>query len=124
MPASDPNDVHLQRLRQWRNKPERDLGLGFLKKYVKQEIEKPYKQLGALVKLWGELVPAELVAHTRLEGVGRGVLRVAVDSSAHLFELDRLLRGGLEQRLITEHKGPAFRRVQLRVAGIESSGRA
>jgi hypothetical protein len=74
--------------------------------------------------LWTDLVPAELVAHSRLEGLSRGVLRVAVDSSSHLFELDRLLRGGLEQRLITSHKGPAFRRVQLRNAGVSDAGRA
>ena len=114
---SDPRNSRLDRLRKWRNRAEPDLSLSFIKKYVKQEIEKPYKQLGSLAKVWGELVPAELVAQTKLESLNRGVLRVTVSSSSHLFELDRLLRSGLEQRLITAHKGPAFRKVQLRVSG-------
>ena len=43
------------------------------------------------------------------------MLRVAVDSSARLYELDRLLRSGLQKQLISQSKGPAVRRVQLRV---------
>ncbi|MGB0768310.1 MAG: hypothetical protein ACPGYV_11440, partial [Phycisphaeraceae bacterium] len=32
-------------------------------------------------------------------------------------EIDRLLRSGLEKELITRHKGPAFRRVSIKLAG-------
>jgi hypothetical protein len=45
------------------------------------------------------------------------VLRVSVDSSGRLYELDRLLRGGVLDELITRHKGKALRRVDLKVAG-------
>ena len=113
---------HLDRLRRHRNKPEPDLSLGFLPKQFKQQVEKPHKQLGDLAELWQQLVPEALVSHTRLESLNRGVLRVAVDSSARLYELDRLLREGLRDRLIREHNGPAVRRVQLRVARIEGEG--
>ena len=85
----------------------------------KREIEKPAKQLAAITELWAQLVPAEIVSHTRLDSLQRGVLKVSVDSSACLYELDRRLRDGLEKELVTQHKGPALRRVQLRVARIE-----
>ena len=115
MPSRNPVDIHLERLRQWRNKPDTEAGMEFLKKQFKAEVEKPYKQLVSITEVWMRLVPPELLEHTRLESFSRGVLRVAVDSSSRLFELDRLLRGGLEQRLITEHRGQPFRKIQLHV---------
>jgi hypothetical protein len=118
MPSRDPADMRLNRLRQWRNTPARDDTMAFLKKQFKAEVEKPYKQLESVVEVWLRLVPHDLLAHARLESFSRGVLRVVVDSSAHLYELDRLLRGGLEQRIITEHRGPAFRKIQLHVGDI------
>lgn len=111
--------TRLDRLRSYRNQPEQDLSLGFLKKQFKREVEKPYRQLGPLGTLWAELLPQELVAHSRLEGLSRGVLRVAVDSSAHLYELDSLLRNGLERELIRRHKGAVLRKVRLHVAAID-----
>lgn len=112
-------DYHERRLRELADRPppaESDLSLAFLRESFKREVERPMKQLGKLSQLWAELVPAELAAHTRLESLSRGVLRVAVDSSPRLYELDRLLRSGLQQQLISRHSGPAVRRVQLRVS--------
>ena len=105
----------LERLRDQRNVPERDLSLGFLKKQFKQEVERPYKQLGDLAAIWEQLVPVELARHTRLDSLSRGVLRVSVGTSSHLYKLDRLLRSGLERELISQNTGKAIRRVQLRV---------
>lgn len=82
----------------------------------KKQVEKPYKQLGNLGQLWSQLLPQELAGHTRLESFSQGVLRVGVDSSAHLYALDRLLRQGLQNELITRHTGKAIRRVQLKVS--------
>lgn len=112
----DASQHRLERLRGFRNKPETDLSLGFLKDAFKREVERPYKQLAAITEVWARLVPEPLARHARLESLQRGVLRVAVSSSAHLYELDRLLRDGLQQRLIIEHRGPAIRKVQLHVA--------
>lgn len=109
-------DAKLGRLRQWRNRAEPDYSMNFLAGYFKREVEKPHKQLGALGEIWRQLVPAELAEHTRLESLSRGVLRIAVDSSSRLYQLDRLLRAGLEQRIIQAHRGPAFRKILLRVA--------
>lgn len=116
MADEDPRQKHLDHLRGWRNKPERAARVGdFLPGQFKREVEKPYKQMASITPVWQELVPPELVSHTRLESFTRGVLKVVIDSSVRLYELDRLLREGLETRLIQAHKGPAFRKVQLRV---------
>lgn len=107
---------HLDRLRSWRNPKPRDLTLRFMPEQFKRQVARPHKQLAMLVELWSELVPDALLSHTRLAGLARGVLHVEVDSSARLYELDRLLRSGLQQQIITRHRGPAMRKIQLRVA--------
>lgn len=118
-PSDDAADHYLQRLRQWRNRRSPDLSLRFLKQQFKRDVERPYKQLGDLIALWGQLVPPELAEHTRLDSLTRGVLHVSVDAPVHLYELDRLLRSGLERELIKQHKGPAFRRIKLSVAAVQ-----
>jgi len=102
-------------MRRLRVRPERDVSMRFFADQFKREIARPFKQLGDLIELWNELLPADVAAGTRLEALSRGVLSVAVDSSARLYEVDRRLREGLERELITRHNGPAFRRVKLRV---------
>ncbi len=104
----------LARVRRYRVKPEPDLSLGFLADQFKREVERPHRQLGDLAELWNRLVPPHLLEHTRLESFSRAVLRVTVRSSAHLYELDRLLRQGLRKQLIEQHRGPALRRITLR----------
>lgn len=111
-------DHHLNNLRQWRNRPERDLSLGFLNDDFKRDIQKPFKQLAQMAEVWATLVPAELQQRTRLESLSRGVLRVVVDSSSGLYELDRLMRQGLQRDIIVAHKGPAVRKIQLRVGPV------
>lgn len=118
MADPDPKIEQLKKLQKWRVREDPDLSLGFIERQFKVQIERPYKQLQSLVELWIELLPPDMVEHTRLDSLARSVLTVSVDSSARLYELDRLLRSGLEQQLIKGHKGPAFRRVKLIVGRI------
>jgi len=112
---SDATSQHVDKIRSLRVRPPRDFSLSFMADQFKRDVAKPFKQLGSLVELWNELLPADVAAGTRLEALQRGVLTVAVDSSARLYDLDRRLRGGLEQQLLTRHKGAAFRKVKLKV---------
>jgi predicted nucleic acid-binding Zn ribbon protein len=121
MSANDRNDARLDNLKRYRGRKERDMSLHFMSKDFKQQVERPFKQLQTIVPLWEELVPVQLADHTRLESLSRGTLRVSVDSSARLYELDQLLRGGLQRELITRHKGPAFRKIQLKVVDFNSN---
>jgi hypothetical protein len=116
MPRPEQYQDHLDRLRQWRSRPEPDLSLGFLREQFKRRVEKPHKQLAAIVEAWQKFVPAALLNYCRLESLSRGVLTVGVDDSAHLYDLDRLLRQGLEQQVRAAAKGPTLRRVQLRLS--------
>lgn len=121
----EPARHHFEDLRRHRTRPDPDLSLGFMKKQFEREIARPARQLAAMVELWNELVPETLREATRLESLSRGVLHVTVSSSVTLYELDALLRSGLERELVRRHRGPAFRRVKLRVGPIEgpASGR-
>ncbi len=115
------------RLREMRVRPEADDSLAFLATQFKHDVARPFKQLGDLAELWRTLVPEAVADGTRLESLQRGILTVAVDSSSRLYEVDRLLREGLQAQLIKAHKGPAMRRVKLRVATehwLEGRGRA
>ena len=90
----------------------------FVNDLFKRQIERPHKQVRAVVVLWEQLLPPKLLEHCRLESLRGGVLRVAVDSSERLYELDRCLRGGLEQELIRAMPVTAVRRIQLRVGKV------
>jgi len=115
--VTDPRDhqPHLDALRQYRVRPQRDESLAFITDQFQREVARPFKQLSTIAGVWGELVPAELAQSARLESLQRGTLTVSVTTSAVLYELDRRLRDGLERELIVRHKGAAFRRVKLRL---------
>lgn len=104
---------YVDRLRQWRTRPEPDLSLNFLARQFKLQVEKPHKQLGKIAELWMNLVPNELLGQTRLESLVRGVLKVGVADSSTLYRLDRLLRQGVEAQLIRQSGQASLRKVQL-----------
>ena len=109
-------DSRLERVRDVRRHKRPDLSFRFLKSYFKQQVEQPYRQFGMIVGLWTTMVPEYLLGHSRLEGLTRGTLRVGVDSSSHLYELDRLLRSGLEAKFIEATASVPVRRIKLRLS--------
>ncbi len=98
----------------------KDTSLAFLHETFKRDIEKPFKQLAKLTPLWQEMVPDALLPFTRLESLSRGTLTVVVEGSARLYELDRLLRSGLQTELIKRYTGPAFRKVKLQLGVVSA----
>jgi len=112
-PARQPEDDRLDRLRRFRTY-ERDLSLGFMKDQFKRELQQPHRQLQKIIPVWRELAPEQFRPKCRLERFSRGVLHVCVDSSATLYELDRLMRDGLKRQLIQQC--PGLRNVSLRVS--------
>ena len=114
---------HLDAIRPDRGLPSKDLSLGFMTEQFTREVAKPYQQLGDLAALWRELLPPHLVARSKLIGLSRGSLYVEVDSPAANFAIDQLLRGGVQRDLVKRHRGPAIRKVVIRVgARRESEG--
>lgn len=107
--------ARLDRLRKYRNRTMPDQSLAFMANQFKREVAGPFKQLEQAGQVWQQLVPEALVSRTRLIRVFRGVLHVGVDSSATMYELDRLMRDGLERQITTSIKGRAIQRIALRL---------
>ncbi len=114
----DPSDRQIERLRHFRGRREVDSGLGFIVDQFQRQVARPHQQLGQLAEQWQALVPAALAERTRLRSFARGTLSVAVADSATLYQLDRLLRGGLERRLRSAGAS-ALRRVKLQVGPLD-----
>ncbi|MCC7408586.1 MAG: DUF721 domain-containing protein [Phycisphaeraceae bacterium] len=111
----NPRNAPLDRLRRWRNIPDRDQSLAFLKDLFKRQVERPHRQLAAVIPLWQSLVPPDLQDHTQLLSFSRGILHVAVDSSSPLYELSNLLRHSLERQLITQCRSAPLRKIRLQL---------
>jgi len=107
----------LERLRRWRNgRPTGDLSLSYMPDWVKRQVVQPHVQLGRVVKVWQDLIPGRLCDRTALVSLSRGVLTVHVTDSPTMYELDRLLRGGLERRIKTSCRAK-ITRIKLKLEG-------
>ena len=72
------------------------------------------RRLGKVIDVWDRVVPEEVGGRTKITALRAGVLYVRVESSSMRFELDRLLRGGLEDELRRSFHG-SLRRVKVTV---------
>lgn len=109
----------IERLRELRQRPQRDLSIASIIRRTADAAQKSQKRLGSIIELWEALVPRELAARTRLEHIRGGLLHVSVDSSATAYELDRLLREGLERELRSQYRGTLMR-VRVRVSAADA----
>lgn len=104
----------LMRLRSLRTKPPRDQTITAIVSRTATELSQAQRRMGELVTLWEQLVPADLARQTSLISMSRGVLHVAVDSSSVMFQLDRVLRGGVTDSLRNAYRG-SLSRIKLRL---------
>ncbi len=109
--------VDIEQLRNWRARPDRDVGIGSLIEAKLVEAERVRKRLGSFVELWETVLPDTLAPHTRVTAIRGGVVHVTVDTSATAYELDRRLREGLEQQMRRAY-GKTFVRVKVKVGSI------
>ena len=72
---------------------------------VKRALAKRVRQVGRLAAIWDEIIPDKIAAHTALEGLSRGTLRVLVDSAGHRYQLRALLDGGLFEAIRSRFGG-------------------
>jgi hypothetical protein len=85
--------------------------------WFEKSVSKPGEKLDGVRELWERLVPAAVLGQTRLLGLHRGSLQVALDSATARAELDGLLRGGLLRELQEESRGVIYR-VKTSVQGL------
>ena len=112
----------IEKLRNLRSRKGRDLSILGAIEGVQANARRSHKKLGELIDLWIELLPEELVAGSSLRGIRGGLLQVAVESSAVLYEIDRRLREGLLQELRSRYHGTLVR-VKLRMEAGEQPDR-
>lgn len=109
---------HIEELRKHRQRPERDLSITQLVGAMGDDARRTQRRLGALIDLWSQLVPGELEKHSRVVGVRGGVAAVQCDSASTKYELDRLLRQGLEQELRKRYPN-TLTKIRLTVGDVE-----
>ena len=113
--------TYIEQLRKHRQRPERDLSIAQLVGAMADDARRTERRLGALIDLWSQLVPGELEKHSRVVAVRGGVVQIQCDSASTKYELDRLLRQGLEQELRTRHSS-TLTKIKLSIGDVELRG--
>jgi len=107
------DDKQLQTVWHQRQMDDRSAPIGQpLAMLMKHQLARRVRQLHQLAQVWDEVVPEAIAEHTALEGFSRGVLTVMVDTAAHRFQLENLLRGGL-LGLLRERFSGALQKVKV-----------
>jgi hypothetical protein len=109
--TGDPARVveELERVLRYRRRWTPDPTIQPLLQTTREQAERTNRKLGRLIELWQELVPAEVESRTSLVALRGGVLHVQVETAALIYELDRLLREGLEIELRRRFTGTLSR---------------
>jgi hypothetical protein len=107
------DDAQLRTVWQQRRRDYRPIPLSEpLHFFMKRRLARRVKQLSQLAIIWDEVIPDRIRSHTALETFSRGVLTVMVDTASVRFQLQTLLRGGLE-RAIRERFSGALNKIRL-----------
>ena len=119
----DPRLARLARLAPYRRRRDFDPSIdGILDSTVKKA-KRDEKRFSSFSEAWAQLVPAEILSCSRLAGSRGSSITIEVDSSSAKYELDRLLRTGLEADLRRLYNGPLTKvRTKLGVPDQSDSG--
>lgn len=101
--------MRIQQAQRYKARRERDVSMRAAIESTMESSTRMQRRMGTLLDLWCDLVPEELARHTAIVSLKRGVLQVEVDSAPAGFELDRLLRSGLEPELRRRFNGTLSR---------------
>jgi len=82
---------------------------GAIRHLVKHRLAKRVRMIEKVSRVWDESVPESIREHTALVSFSRGTLTVAVDSAAHRYQLETLLRDGLFEAIREQFGGPLNR---------------
>jgi hypothetical protein len=108
----------IERLRQHRAIKGKDVSITNLVAATAEDAAKTQKKMGELIALWEELIPPKLAAQSKFTGLRNGVLQVTAASSSVMYEIDRLLRQGIEEQIRSRHRG-SLSRIKLRVGQLD-----
>lgn len=108
----------LERIRERRSPKQRTWTIDKSIESIRNHNRRIQKRFGELTDLWSEILPSELVSESRLLLLRGGILTVGVTTSAIAYELDRLLREGLESELRKRYRG-TLTRIRLRIDPVD-----
>ena len=110
--------TQIEQLRKHKQRRERDLSIAPLVGAMGDDARRTQRRLGALIDLWSQLVPGELERHSRVVGVRGGIVQIQCDSASTKYELDRLLRQGLEHELRRRYPS-TLTKIRLSIGAVE-----
>ena len=105
----DPRLARLRRMAPYRRRRDRDCTISDLVEATQKSARKTQSRSGAFTEVWERLVPAEVSSACRLGEFRGGVITILVESSSAKYQLDNLLRSGLEVELRRDYSGPLTR---------------
>ena len=114
-PGADRRLVWLDRMRPFRERHERDVGLDRVIQALERELRDQHNAVGDIIDVWNEVAPPALRDIAVSAGVSPGTLTIAVATSGASYELSRVLRDGLERDLMK--RLPArVKRIRVKIA--------
>lgn len=113
--------TRLGRLRAGRVKPDWATVMGGEVEKVRKELDKRVRGTTQLTEAWRELAPPELVDHAWPTGIARGTLKIAVEGAAFRYTLERWLKGGGQQALLSRCSA-SVRRVRVEMVARDGAG--
>lgn len=114
-----PSLRQIGQLQAWRGRKGRDLAIAGVIEATAEQASRVQRRLGELIEIWREVLPRRIADRTSLVSLRSGVLAVEVDSASTAFEIDRLLRSGVETEIRRRFRGN-FSRVRTRVATMDN----
>ena len=94
---------------------ERDLSLAAtIKSSVKRDVDRAHRLSEKLDVAWDEVLPAPLAGRVSVLSMSAGVLVLEVETSGDKYALERLLRSGVEGKIVALTNS-RVRRVQVRI---------
>ena len=105
----DPRLARLARIAPYRRRRDFNPSIGEIVESTRKRAARDEKRFSSFSEAWERLVPSEILACSRLGGTRGSTITIEVESSSAKYELDRLLRTGLEDNLRRLYTGPLTR---------------
>lgn len=107
--VTEMNELQLHVLRKFRQRKQPQSALAPAIERIREEVRKSDSKFARLIELWRELIPEHLQPHATPSSFRAGTLHVEVNCAATGYEIDRLMRGGMEQTLRSRFHGSLVR---------------
>jgi len=114
-PGADRRLVWLDRMRPFRERHERDVGLDRVIQALEREMRDQHNAVGDIIDAWNQSAPPAIRDLAAIGGVSQGTLTLVVTSSGASYELSRALRDGLERTLM-QRLPTRVKRIRVKIA--------